>query len=68
MGYIKIDTLNFAPDYTPAEIASQGSEALLAYGEAVAAGSEHVFRTRLMLVGQERVGKTSLVKNLLQLP
>ena len=52
----------------PAEIISRGVEALGAYNEAVSAGSEPVYRTRLMLVGQERVGKTSLVKNLLQLP
>ena len=58
---------SFIPANAPAEIVSRGIEALGAYNEAVAAGSDTVYRTRLMLVGQERVGKTSLVKNLLQL-
>ena len=49
---------------TPAEILARGPEAQQAYLEASRDGTKPVYRTRLMLVGQERVGKTSLMKNL----
>ncbi|XP_072037085.1 uncharacterized protein [Amphiura filiformis] len=49
---------------TPAEILARGPKALKAYQKALQEGSKHVYRTRLMLVGQERVGKTSLIKSL----
>ena len=49
---------------TPAEIVELGTEALAAYKEAAASGTQIVNRTRLMLVGQERVGKTSLKNRL----
>ena len=39
-------------------------EAIEAYKKALKEGSKSVKRTRLMLVGQERVGKTSLMRNL----
>ena len=48
----------------PAEILARGQEAQQAYAEAAKYGTKKVFRTRLMLVGQERVGKTSLKKTL----
>ncbi|XP_072025888.1 uncharacterized protein [Amphiura filiformis] len=48
---------------TPAEILARGPEALKAYQKASEEGTKHVYRTRLMLVGQERVGKTSLMKS-----
>ena len=49
---------------TPAEILARGPAALQAYVEASQNGTKPVYRTRLMLVGQERVGKTSLTKSL----
>ncbi|XP_072032305.1 uncharacterized protein [Amphiura filiformis] len=49
---------------TPAEILARGPAAHQAYLEASREGTKAVYRTRLMLVGQERVGKTSLMKNL----
>ena len=49
---------------TPAEIIELGTKALAAYKEAAASGTQVVNRTRLMLVGQERVGKTSLKNRL----
>ncbi|XP_072030545.1 uncharacterized protein [Amphiura filiformis] len=53
-------------DYTdtPAEILSCGPVALKAYLKASQDGTKSVYRTRLMLVGQERVGKTSLMKTI----
>ena len=50
----------------PPEILARGPRAQQAYAEAAKAGKKKVFRTRLMLVGQERVGKTSLKEKLLQ--
>jgi GTPase SAR1 family protein len=41
-----------------------GEAAIDAYRRASRYGTTKVYRTRLMLVGQERVGKTSLIKTL----
>ena len=49
---------------TPAEILARGPAALQAYIKASQSGTKPVYRTRLMLVGQERVGKTSLAKSI----
>ena len=49
---------------TPAEILARGPAALDAYIKASQDGTKPVYRTRLMLVGQERVGKTSLMKSI----
>ncbi|XP_071799278.1 uncharacterized protein [Asterias amurensis] len=48
--------------YTPYEIAAQGSDAQKVYRTALRSGSKTVRRTELMVVGQEGVGKTSLIK------
>ena len=48
----------------PAEILARGPQAMLAFQHAANSGTKPVFRTRLMLVGQDRVGKTSLKKSL----
>ncbi|XP_071500461.1 uncharacterized protein [Diadema antillarum] len=48
----------------PPEILARGPRAKRAYAEAARDGTKKVYRTRLMLVGQERVGKTSLKKSL----
>ncbi|XP_072036012.1 probable serine/threonine-protein kinase pats1 isoform X2 [Amphiura filiformis] len=51
-------------DTIPVEIISHSIEAKQAYQQAFSFGTKNVFRTRLMIVGQERVGKTSLKKTL----
>ena len=48
----------------PTEILARGPDAMKAYHKACESGTQPVFRTRLMLVGQDRVGKTSLKKAL----
>ena len=52
----------------PREIKAQGPEAKLAYGNALKTGKVKVYRARIMLIGQERAGKTSLKKAFLGLP
>ncbi|XP_072019706.1 uncharacterized protein [Amphiura filiformis] len=49
-------------DEAPLEIRLRGADALAAYLEASKEGKKEIRSIRLMLVGQERVGKTSLVK------
>ncbi|XP_052777380.1 uncharacterized protein LOC128214780 isoform X2 [Mya arenaria] len=53
------------PDDTPKEIMAQGPEAIKAYDTACTSGMRPVYSTRLMLVGQDGAGKTSLKKALL---
>jgi hypothetical protein len=48
----------------PADVAAAGTEAVLAFLRAGRAGSVRQWSAKLMVVGQERVGKTSLVKAL----
>ena len=52
-------------DEAPVEIVARGPEALQAFHIACESGTQPVFRTRLMLVGQDGVGKTSLKKALI---
>ena len=47
---------------------AQGHSARLVYEEALKAGFVNVYRGRIVLVGQDRAGKTSLKKTLLGLP
>ena len=47
---------------------AQGPAAQLAYEEALKDGYVQVYRGRVILVGQDRAGKTSLKKSLLGLP
>ncbi|XP_030845708.1 uncharacterized protein LOC105440078 [Strongylocentrotus purpuratus] len=58
------DDISFSGLSAPPEILARGGRARRAYAKAAQAGTKKVFRTRLMLVGQERVGKTSLKKTL----
>ncbi|XP_066282385.1 uncharacterized protein [Branchiostoma lanceolatum] len=51
-------------DDVPTEILARGPHAMRAFKLAASSGTKPVFRTRLMLVGQDRVGKTSLKKSL----
>ncbi|CAG5127518.1 unnamed protein product, partial [Candidula unifasciata] len=48
----------------PREILARGPEAVEVYEQTCITGTQPVYRTRLMLVGQEHVGKTSLKKAL----
>ena len=49
----------------PQEIRAQGPIAEAAFKEAMEKGSVPVYRGRIMLLGQDRAGKTSLKKFLL---
>lgn len=52
----------------PSEIVARGPEAKRAYLNAIRSGETvKVYRSRIMLIGQDRAGKTSLKKNLLGL-
>ncbi|XP_071941112.1 uncharacterized protein [Antedon mediterranea] len=52
----------------PLEVLARGKEANDAFLNAIQEGSKPIYQTRLMLVGQERVGKTSLTKALTDQP
>ena len=52
----------------PHEIRARGIEAELAYKSALMEGEVQVCRARLLIIGQDRAGKTSLKKSLLGLP
>ena len=52
----------------PGEIIARGPEAKRAYENALKNGKVNVYRGRIMLIGQDRAGKTSLKKHLLGLP
>ena len=62
-----INLVYFVTENTPNEILDKGQRALEAYFRASCHGTRPVNRTRIMLVGQERVGKTSLMRTLLGL-
>ena len=52
----------------PSEIKARGPGAQIAYENALKTGKVKVYRTRIMLIGQDRAGKTSLKKSFLGLP
>lgn len=52
----------------PPEIKGRGLRAELAYRKALQFGKVKVYHARIMLIGQDRAGKTSLKKSLLGLP
>ena len=52
----------------PKEIQAHGDKAVAAFKEAMEKGSVPVYRGRIMLLGQDRAGKTSLKKSLLGIP
>ena len=52
----------------PTEIEARGKKALLAYQSALRDGAVNVYRRRVLFVGQDRAGKTSLKKSLIGLP
>ena len=55
---------SIVPFTVPPEIRARGPEALEAYNNALAEGQACVKRVPLMIVGQDRSGKTSLKKSL----
>ena len=52
----------------PSEIEARGPRAKLAYENALKTGKVKVYRARIMLIGQDRAGKTSLKKSFLRIP
>ena len=52
----------------PGEIIARGPRAQIAYENALKTGKVNVYRARIMLIGQDRAGKTSLKKSFLDLP
>jgi len=54
--------------FVPAEIRGRGPRAERAFQKAMQSGKVKVYRGRIMLLGQDRAGKTSLKKRLLGLP
>ena len=52
-------------DETPLEIKLRGPNAIAAYKKASQDGTQEIRSIRLMFVGPERVGKTSLMKALM---
>ena len=56
----------FSP--APLEIEARGEKAQLAYQSALKYGAVNVYRGRVLLIGQDRAGKTSLKKSLIGLP
>ena len=68
-----VDRVDLAVKYcglqsVPAEIRGRGPEAERAFQKAMKSGKVKVHRARIMLLGQDRAGKTSLKKSLLSLP
>ncbi|XP_015747882.1 PREDICTED: uncharacterized protein LOC107327651 isoform X2 [Acropora digitifera] len=60
------DSLNGS--FVPAEIRGRGPRAERAFQKAMQSGKVKVYRGRIMFLGQDRAGKTSLKKSLLGLP
>ena len=52
----------------PLEIEARGEKTQLAYQSALKDGAVNVYRGRVLLIGQDRAGKTSLKKSLIGLP
>ena len=59
---------SFVGSVIPLEIQARGPEAKLAFQKALQKGKVQVFRGRIMILGQERAGKTTLKKSMLGMP
>ena len=64
----EITVFSLITPIAPAEIQAQGDFQKLLYEKALKEGSVNVYRGRVLLLGQDRAGKTSLKKSLLGLP
>ncbi|XP_068699869.1 uncharacterized protein [Montipora foliosa] len=62
------DDCSSSESSVPLEILARGSKAVYAFQKAMQTGKVKVYRGRIMLLGQDRAGKTSLKKSLLGLP
>ena len=58
----------FGTVVAPAEIITLGNNAKVLYEKALRDGAVNVYRARILFIGQDRAGKTSLKKSLLGLP
>ena len=58
----------FSYSVIPPEIRARGPAAELAFQKALLNGTVQVYRGRVMFLGQDRAGKTSLKKSLLDMP
>ena len=71
MTFMEVDfcfSLYCSTGVAPPEILGQGQVSRLVYEKALRNGFVNVYRGRIVLVGQDRAGKTSLKKTLLGLP
>ena len=66
--FVDVAAGKHARSSVPAEIRARGPEAEHAFQKAMETGKVKVYRGRIMLLGQDRAGKTSLKKSLLGLP
>ena len=66
--YFPLINISFFFSLAPLEIEARGEKAQLAYQSALKAGAVNVYRGRVLLIGQDRAGKTSLKKSLIGLP
>ena len=65
---VELSKRKFSFFLAPEEIDAQGERAQLAYQSALRDGAVNVYRGRILLIGQDRAGKTSLKKSLIGLP
>ena len=65
---VELSKRKFSFSLAPEEIDAQGERAQLAYQSALRDGAVNVYRGRILLIGQDRAGKTSLKKSLIGLP
>ena len=61
-------SVSFFFSLAPLEIEACGEKAQLAYQSVLKDGAVNVYRGRVLLIGQDRAGKTSLKKSLIGLP
>ena len=65
---VELSKRKFSFSPAPTEIDARGERAQLAYRSALRDGAVNVYRGRILLIGQDRAGKTSLKKSLIGLP
>ena len=65
---VELSKRKFSFSPAPTEIDARGERAQLAYRSALRDGAVNVYRGRILLIGQDRAGKTSLKKSLVGLP